>query len=131
MKEAIYTFKYTARDDGFLIPDSVDVILVMYQTLTTATAGETVSVPMRFRTFFELVNADVTEITYRSGNSGYLDLEPLLVGVPDASTGITASKDGFMVELSNTNCLTTTALTNTLTTTADNTLRFNQNMTVN
>mmetsp|Transcript_17986 Transcript_17986/g.15909 ORF Transcript_17986/g.15909 Transcript_17986/m.15909 type:complete len:179 (-) Transcript_17986:654-1190(-) len=99
IKEAIYTFKYTAREDGFLTPNSVDVILVLYDSIT-GTADQTVSVPMKFKTFFELSTA-TEEIYYRSGNSGYLDLEPVLVGSVDAGTNSTlVNKDGFMSPIS-------------------------------
>jgi len=128
LKEAIYTVKYQARDDGFLIPNAVEVILIMYNTLTTTVSGSTVSVPMRFRTFYEMSNA--TNVYYRSGNSGYLDLEKLLVGTVNVNNGIDSDKDGFMTPISTTQCQTTASLTNKLTSNADNTLRFNQNMSV-
>ncbi|CAI2362570.1 unnamed protein product [Moneuplotes crassus] len=129
LKEAIYTFKYTNRSDGFLVPSSVDVILVLYESLTTTTAGSTVSVPMRFRTFFELDNS-VSQKTYRSGNSGYLGNEPLLVGTTSSSSlGIDSNPDGYRVEVSATTCETSSNQADKLTTTAENTLNFNQNLT--
>jgi hypothetical protein len=124
MKEAYYTIKYNTRDDGFLIPNAVNVQFV----LQTSTGTGTVPISMKFKTFFELSTA-TKQIYYRSGNPGYLDLRNLLVGTLDATTGgILVNKDGFRMPISTSSCLLIAAATNVLTTNADNVLRFNQNM---
>ena len=83
-----------------MIPSAADVVIVYYDNIAAPAAGQSVAVPMRFRTFYELSNG--TDVTYRSGNSGYLDLYPVLVGTVDAgSGGIVSNKDGFMAQISN------------------------------
>jgi hypothetical protein len=124
VKEVYYTFKYEAREDGFLIPNAVEAQLVM-QT-STDRDGAAAPVHMKFKTFYELSTATDT-IVYESGNPGYLDLYPLFVGTVDASGAIALNKDGFRVPVSAGACIDTTA--NLLTTNADNVLRFNQNLT--
>ena len=129
VKEAIYTITYNARDDGYLIPNAAKVTLVLYDSVSTNAAGNTVAVPMRFRTFFEL-EGNNSEIVYRSGNSGYLDLQPVLIGKVDPSvTGPIVNKDGFMAIISGTVCESTPSNPK-LTTLGNNVLLFNQNMSV-
>lgn len=128
VKQVYYTFTYEARTDGFLIPTAVDVQLIMQ---TTSSSSGSVSIPQKFVTYYQLANA-AGEIFYKSGNPGYLDLEPLLVGTVDSTTGgITSPKDGLMMPMSSTTCITATSAASAFTTSADNVLRFNQNMTVN
>jgi hypothetical protein len=96
LKEAYYTFKYGARDDGFLIPNAVDVQLILQTTQGTGS----VPISMKFMTFFEL-STSTKQIYHKSGNPGYIDLKILLVGTVDATTtGITVNKDGFMMPIS-------------------------------
>lgn len=126
MKEVYYTFKYTARSDGFLIPSAVNAQFV----LQTTSYSKATQISHKFMTFFELANQS-GEVYYRSGNPGYIDLDNLLVGTVSSSGAITSPKDGFLMPVSTSTCITATAAANTYTTNADNTLRFNQNMTVN
>lgn len=125
MKEVYYTFTYTARSDGFLIPSAVNAQFV----LQTTSYSQATQISHKFMTFFELANQS-GEVYYRSGNPGYIDLDNLLVGTVSSSGAITSPKDGFLMPISTSTCITATAAANTFTTNADNTLRFNQNMTV-
>lgn len=126
VKEVYYTFTYTARSDGFLIPSAVNAQFV----LQTTSYSKATQISHKFMTFFELANQS-GEVYYRSGNPGYIDLDNLLVGTVSSSGAITSPKDGFLMPISTSTCITATAAANTYTTNADNTLRFNQNMTVN
>lgn len=126
MKEVYYTFTYTARSDGFLIPSAVNAQFV----LQTTSYSKATQISHKFMTFFELANQS-GEVYYRSGNPGYIDFDNLLVGTVSTSGGITSPKDGFIMPISTSTCITAAAAANTFTTNADNTLKFNQNMTVN
>lgn len=125
VKEVYYTFKYSARTDGFLIPSSVNAQFI----LQTTSYSKIAKVSMKFMSLFEL--ADQTgEVYYRSGNPGYLDLQNLLVGTVNANGGIDSPKDGLMMPISTSTCIKTTDAASAVTTNVDNTVRFNQNMTV-
>ena len=126
VKEVYYTFKYTSRSDGFLIPSAVNAQFV----LKTTSYSKATQISQKFMTIFELANQS-GEVYYRSGNPGYIDSDNLLVGTVNTNGGISSPKDGFLMPISTSTCITATAAANTYTTNADNTLRFNQNMTVN
>lgn len=125
VKKVYYTITYSARSDGFLIPTAANVNFVLQTTTSSASA---VAIQQEFHTYYQL--ADQGEIFYRSGNPGYRNLEPLLVGTVNANNGIDASIDGFRMPISSSTCELTTDVTDDYTTDMDNSLRWNQNMTV-
>lgn len=110
-----------------MVPSAVDAQFIL-QT-SSGTTGATVAVPQKFVTKYKL-SGQTSEVFYRSGNPGYLDLELLLVGTVDATSGgITSPKDGFLMPVSSSTCLTTTDSANFFSTSVDNALRFGQNFT--
>ena len=126
VKEVYFTFTYQARDDGFLIPQAVSAQFILQ---TTSSSEASVNIAQKFVSIFELLDP-AGEIYYQSGNPGYLWMSDLLVGTVDATTsGITLSKDGYMIQPNSGACLLATDVADTIQSSLDNTIKFGENFT--
>jgi hypothetical protein len=121
VEQVHYTFKYNDRGDGFLVPKSVNAIFV----LKTTDSSSAIPIKQKFFTFFELEGS--TDVYYKSGNPGYLNMMKLFAGSLNTNNQIEMNKDGFRMPIDASTCGTSNTGYSTNT---DNVLRFNQNMTV-